>query len=60
MGETLHAAAVARVFSPVDALWESGNEKKKKTLLKKTHIKARLKFAKRHMGDSMCLHGKVE
>ena len=52
MGETLHTTTVARVFHQSKLY---GRE----PLLKKTHIKYRLEFAKRHVGDSMVKWKKV-
>ena len=52
MGETLHTTTVARVLHQSKLY---GRE----PLLKKTHIKYRLEFAKRHVGDSMVKWKKV-
>ena len=52
MRETLHTTTVARVLHQSKLY---GRE----PLLKKTHIKYRLEFAKRHVGDSMVKWKKV-
>src|SRR4029434_4317927 len=52
MRETLHTTTVARVLHQSQLF---GRE----PLLKKTHIKYQLEFAKRHVGDSMVKWKKV-
>src|SRR4029434_3866687 len=56
MGETLHTTPVAWVLHQSKLY---GSVAKRKPLLKKTHIKSRLQFAKRHVGDSMFKWKKV-
>ncbi|MGH0165707.1 UNVERIFIED_CONTAM: hypothetical protein FKN15_049940 [Acipenser sinensis] len=49
LGDTLHTATIARVLHKTGL---HGRVAKRKPLLKKTHIKSRLEFARRHVGDS--------
>ncbi|MBN3274862.1 TCB1 transposase, partial [Polyodon spathula] len=50
LGDTVHTATIARVLHKTGLY---GRVAKRKTLLKKkTHIKSRLEFARRHVGDS--------
>ncbi|MGH0117532.1 UNVERIFIED_CONTAM: hypothetical protein FKN15_038052 [Acipenser sinensis] len=49
LGDTVHAATIARVLHQTGLY---GRVAKRKPLLKKTHIKSRLEFARRHVGDS--------
>ena len=49
LGDTVHTATIARVLHKTGLY---GRVAKRKPLLKKTRIKSRLEFPRRHVGDS--------
>ncbi|MGH0138999.1 UNVERIFIED_CONTAM: hypothetical protein FKN15_068319 [Acipenser sinensis] len=49
LGNTVHTATIAQVLHKTGLY---GRVAKRKPLLIKTHIKSRLEFARRHVGDS--------
>ena len=56
MGETVHGTTITRTLHKAGLY---GRVARRKPLLKKTHIKSRLDFAKRHVGDTANMWKKV-